>query len=160
MDDIPFYSCGGDTSDPADDRVSFGSDLGLLSVKSGGDIGLLAVAAAPGGPPTYRPFGTISPGCDAGDSVDIRDHPGPVADTRGYPLPVKPLPPDWCDLDFAPNGVVTYAPGGVGESGVATIMAQQLGGGVLRSSNLTLAGLAAVSRFLEAPDVIGIEGAS
>jgi hypothetical protein len=158
MNDIPFYSCGGDTSGPVDDRVSFKTDLGLLSVASVGDIGSLAVAAAPAGPPTYRPFATISPGCDAGDSVDVRDHPGPVADTRGYPVAIEPLPPDWCDLDFAPNGVVTYALWGAGESGVATITAEQSGGGVLRSSNLTLTGLAAAILFVEAPDVIGIGG--
>jgi hypothetical protein len=158
MDDIPFFSCGGDTGSRVNAWVSFETDFGMLSVDSMGDVGSLAAALVPGNP-LYRPFGSVTPGCDVGHSVDIRDHPGPVADTRGFPVPVGALPADWCDLDFAPNGVITYALWGTGEPGAATITARQSGGsGVSRSSGLSLTGLPTVSLFLEAPNVIGVGG--
>jgi hypothetical protein len=160
LDDIPFYSCGGDTASPVDDRVTFETDYGIFSLESPGEGGQLSVSL-PGGQPLARPFGSITPLCDAGDSVDVRDHPGPVAETRfgvGFPRALADIPADWCDLDFAPNGVVTYMVWGTGESGTATVAAQQSGGGVLRSSNLTFTGVVAASLFMEAPEMVAVEG--
>jgi len=157
--DQPFYSCGGDTSSPVDDRVNFETDTGILTVDFLGDVGELIQ-----GPPDFRPFGSVTPGCDAGDSVDILDGPGPVVETRGVTagpiIPPGPLPATYCDLNFAPNGVVTYTLLGTGESAVATITGQQSGGGgPLRTNNVSLIGLPALSLFLETPPgSIGPEG--
>ena len=161
--DQPFYSCGGDTGSPLDDRVNFETDAGILTVDFLGDVGTLAQPLVSGGVPTFRPFGSLTTDCDAGDSVDILDGPGPVVDTRNWgtlgDIGLVPVPGDYCDLNFAPNGVVTYALMGTGESGVATVTGQQSGGGgVLRSINASFLGRAALSLMLETPEVIGVEG--
>jgi hypothetical protein len=173
MDDIPFYSCGADTAATADDRVTFETDIGMFSVDWTGDIGSLMtrVDVPPPAPPGtllgyFRPWGTLSPACDAGDSVDILDGPGPVASNlslRGgvgqTPATISDVPADWCDINFAPNGVVTYLAVGTGEPGAATVTAQQSGGvGPLRSSNISFAGGSALALVMDAPEVIGMDG--
>jgi hypothetical protein len=80
-------------------------------------------------------------------------------DTRLARPTLADLPAEWCDLDFAPNGAVTYALWGTGQSEVATIRCQQSGGaGVLRSSNVSFTGPAALTLLMEAPGSIGMEG--
>jgi hypothetical protein len=137
--DLGLYPCGGDTSSPLDDRVNFETDAGILSVEEFGD---LAVALN---------IWTIHPACDAGDSVDVLDSPSWVGTSTGSQL---------CDVDYAPNGVVTYGLLGTGDVGVATITAQQSGGGaVLRTINTTFAGIAALQLFITAPASVGLTGA-
>jgi hypothetical protein len=130
------YSCGADSASPTDDRVTFETDLGILSVEA---------YATPAPPPG------IDAACDAGDSVDIVDGTnryGPVG--------------DWCDLDWADNGVVNYALLGTGDAGVATVNGQQSGGiGPLRSINVTLAGQAASTEYnleIQGPSQLGLTG--
>jgi hypothetical protein len=162
LPDIPFYSCGGDTASPVDDRVNFETDAGILSIEALGDGAATEAELTPG--VFIRPVASLSVDCDAGDSVDIMDHPGPVLNTKG---PVDTglgevfpdVPATYCDLDFAPNGVVTYALQGTGDVGVASITTQQSGGGgVLRTINVSFTGRPALSLALEAPSVIGPEG--
>jgi len=77
--------------------------------------------------------------CPVGDSVDIID--GSV-----------------CDLDLF-DSVVTYGLEGTGDVGVATLTAQQLGGGgPLRTINVNFAGAAALSLFVDAPATVGTSG--
>lgn len=156
--DIPFYSCGGNTAGTTDDRVNFETDRGLFSIEGLADGAGTLAELTPG--TWVKPLGTLSNDCDVGDSVDVIDHPGPVLNTRGPgALPLPAVPGTYCDLDFAPNGVVTYTLQGTGDVGVASVTGQQSGGGgVLRTINVSFTGAAAVSLFLEAPEVIGLEG--
>lgn len=163
LPDIPFYSCGWDTPSTADDRVTFETDNGIFTVDWMADFGAI-VSPLPVPNAVFRPWGTISPACDVGDSVDIQDSPGPVVSNNAVrggfnmPPPLPMVPSNFCDLDFAPNGVVTYALSGSGQAGVATVTAQQSGVGPLRSSNVSFMGLPALSLMMETPDVIGLEG--
>ena len=123
------YGCGGNTVPTTDDRVTFETDAGILTNQQLADL---------------SPW--LANGCAAGDSVDIRDHPG--------------APAIWCDLDGAYNGAVSYGLLGTGDVGVATVTAQQSGGvGPLRTINVTFAGAAALSLFISAPALVGLEGA-
>jgi hypothetical protein len=134
-----FYKCGGDTGSPVDDRVNFETDKAILTVEEPADI-------AQSLPPE-----SVYPTCDAGDSVDVLDSPSWELANSGGQL---------CDLDFAPNGVVTYGLLGTGDVGVASVTAQQSGGGgVLRTINVTFAGAAAMSLFIDAPASVGLLGA-
>jgi hypothetical protein len=137
------YVCGGDTSTPADNRVTFETDVGILTVEA------FAAAATP-------PPGTDA-ACDAGDSVDVVDGTG------GQPDPAFAAVGNWCDLDWADNGVVTYGLRGTGTAGVATTSAQQSGGiGPLRSINVTLAGepasVAGLNLDISGPAALGLTG--
>jgi hypothetical protein len=65
-----------------------------------------------------------------------------------------------CDLDGWRNGVVTTELVGNGEVGVSTISAQQGGGiAVPRTINVTFTGVAALSLFVTAPELVGLTGA-
>jgi hypothetical protein len=162
--DRPFYSCGGDTSSAVDDRVTFETDAGIYSVDWLGDLGAL-IAALPTGD-FFRPWGSLSPACDAGDSVDIMDGPGPIVSnwlTRGGIFPptggVDAVPSQFCDVNFAPDGVVTYTLVGMGEAGTASLTTQQAGGnGTVRTANASFTGLPSLSLILESPPVIDAEG--
>jgi len=139
MDDVYFYKCGGDTGSPVDDRVNFETDKAILTVEEPADIA------------QSLPMFSIHTACDAGDSVDALDSPSWELATAGSQL---------CDVDFAPNGVVTYGLLGTGDVGVASVTAQQSGGGgVLRTINVTFAGAAAMSLFIDAPASVGLLGA-
>lgn len=127
-----FYPCGGDTpGNPIDDRVNFETDVAILSVEE------------------MTVLGTVTNSCDAGDSVDVLDSPGLIGAAPGQ----------LCDLDFAPNGVVTYGLLGTGDIGVASVTGQQSGGGgVLRTINVTFAGVAAMSLFIQPVGTVGAAG--
>jgi len=144
MADVGFYKCGGDTSSPVDDRVNFETDKGILTVEELADIDEGLADS-----PVFKED-AVTTECDAGDSVDVLDNPNTNAADDSQE----------CDLDGAPNGVVTYGLLGTGDVGVASVTAQQSGGGgVVRTINVTFAGAAALNLFVDAPESVGTSGA-
>jgi len=129
----PKWMCGTAAMSPQN-RVTFETDAGILSVEA-----------------FVNPW-SIGTGCNAGDSVDVLDYPN-----RPNPA-FTGAANNQCDLD-AFDSVVTYGLEGTGDVGVATLTAQQLGGGgPLRTINVNFAGLAAVSLFIDAPATVGLTG--
>ncbi|MGB6837139.1 MAG: hypothetical protein WBF66_05505 [Dehalococcoidia bacterium] len=129
----PKWRCGTAANSPQN-RVSFETDAGMLSVES------------------FVNGVTISGACDAGDSVDVIDYPGLPAVFPAVPAANQ------CDLD-AFDSVVTYGLEGTGDVGQATLTAQQLGGGgPLRTINVYFAGAAALSLFVDAPATVDTSG--
>jgi hypothetical protein len=153
--DVPLWWCGGDTGSLADDFVTFQTDLGIFSVDPAGvstamDMAALAAQYGLLLPPT------LDVDCSEGKDINTAD----VDSLAVWGLTLLSQGPEGgCDADFARNGVVTTSILGNGEVGVATITAQQ-GGGVSppRTINLTFAGEAALSVFIEAPESISVEG--
>ena len=100
-----FFRCGGNTNMPAETRVQFATDIGMF---------VNALVALP--------FPLFLPGmdCPQGKNVSIADS------NVTWPLfpPGAPVTIENCDLDAAPNGVVTYMLMRQ-ETGMATITAQQ-----------------------------------
>ncbi|MGB6837140.1 MAG: hypothetical protein WBF66_05510, partial [Dehalococcoidia bacterium] len=132
----PKWQCGTAANSPQN-RVTFETDAGMLSVE------------------TFQNPVTISPACDAGDSVDVMDYPGVPA---GNPVAGTFPATNQCDLSTF-GGIVTYGLEGTGDVGVATITAEQLGGaGPLRTVNVAFVGLGALSLMMDVPDLIGMEG--
>jgi hypothetical protein len=117
----PLYSCGGGTPSTGDDGVHFEIDLGILSVldpASTANSLCSSQGVCNGALSSYPPFvPTLEPGCATGRSVDVLDSPANAATS----------PAQLCDLDHAPNGVVTYGVVGGGDVGQATITGQQSG---------------------------------
>ena len=165
--DIPLYRCGADSPSPLDDSVTFETDLGIFSIDpAAASVGPSMASAAANGlliPPFF------DANCPVGKSVDTMDVDSlavwamALAAVNGTLNPVTPGPPPpqegGCDLDFAPNAVVSYLLLGNGEVGTVTIKAQQ-GGGVSppRTINGVFVGEPKISLFLEAPTVVGPEG--
>jgi hypothetical protein len=147
----PLYGCGADTATTADNRVTMATTLGILTVEAAAAAGF-PVAGFLGTPPS------IDAACDAGDSIDVVDGTGTVTGSGAIGTAVG----DWCDLDWADNGVVTYGLRGTGFAGVASVSAQQSGGvGPLRTATVTLTGLPVVGMtlFIDAPALLGATGA-
>jgi hypothetical protein len=145
LNGVPQYTCGGDTGDPLDDRVSFETDEGILTVEEVADFTTAVFGAG---------FGTVDVGCDVGDSVDVLDGNGGALFGAVFGT--------FCDLDWADNGVVTYGLLGTGDVGVASVTSQQSGGGgPLRSINVTFAGAPASTSYnleIQGPSLIGLTG--
>jgi hypothetical protein len=150
--------CGGNTTALFDDFVDFQTDKGLFSVDPVAvDVSNGAAEAAANGV-FYPPI--LDFDCGEGKNIDTYDIDalsswgawiiaGGFGNLEGG-----------CDADGWRNGVVTTMLLGNGEVGVATVEAQQ-GGGVSapRTINLTFEGESALSLFLTAPDLVGINGA-
>lgn len=167
--DVPLYWCGGDTSSPLDNSVTFETDLGIFSIDPAAAEIPGTMADAAGQALAVAPFMDLD--CDEGKSVEVTDvdslsiwaevleqtAPGGPAelDLDGAPPAIE----GGCDLDFAPNGVVSTLLLGTGETGTTDIKAQQ-GGGVspVRTIYGIFVGEPAVSLFLTAPTVVGPEG--
>jgi hypothetical protein len=140
----PFFRCGGDTGTMVDDSVQFQTDLGMLTVDP--------LQAAVG----LYPFIALGD-CDEGDKVSVND---------GGIFQVTSLNPpnlmETCDLDAAPNGVVTYALLRTADAvGVATVAGQQgTLGGSSRSAPLNFIGVATYALDLGGiPDTVAVLGA-
>jgi hypothetical protein len=154
--DITLLQCGGDTSSLFDDFVDFQTDKGLFSVdpaavKIQESIFDLAFA-----------FGLLTPpsldfDCGEGKNIDTFDI-NTLAVWGGIVVTGN-FTEGGCDVDFAGNGVVTTMLLGTGETGVATITAQQ-GGGVSppRTINVTFVGEAGYSVFFEPIGAVGLTG--
>jgi hypothetical protein len=162
--DIPLYRCGGDTSSPLDDSVTFETDLGIFSLDPAAQSVGPAMAMAASQGILIPPF--FDANCPVSKSVDTLDVDSLAVWAMALPQPLSVFPPGTrapqeggCDLDFAPNGVVSYLLLGNGEVGTATITAQQ-GGGVspVRTINSVFIGEPKISLFLTAPTVVGPEG--
>ncbi len=161
--DLPLYWCGGDTASPLDDLVTFEIDKGLLSIDPFAQSVTDASGSAAGFSILIPAFFDID--CDEGQSVSARDADalGTWAKAMaGVPPPLFTSTPPLegeCDVDFAPNGVVTYGVLGTGQEGTFTVKAQQ-GGGVSppRTANGVFIGEPRISLFLDAPAVVGPEG--
>jgi hypothetical protein len=153
--DVPLWWCGGDTASPADDFVDFHTDLGILSVDP------KAVDIMENIPNLQAAYGITMPPSldfDCGEGKDINTADVDSLSVWGA-VKLDERTEGGCDADFARNGVVTTMILGNGEVGVATITAQQ-GGGVSppRTINLTFAGEASLSLFMQVPETIGTEG--
>jgi hypothetical protein len=172
--DIPLYKCGGNSQAPLDDAVTFEASLGLFSIQPAAQSVGDNMGPAAGQGLLIPPF--FNAKCPEGKSVDITDvDSGEVWAralnlTRGDPNDLgpfflqvggSPAPQEGgCDLDFAPNGVVSYLLLGNGEVGTVTVSAQQGGGASLpRTINGVFVGEPKLSLFLTAPAVVGPEGA-
>lgn len=137
----PFYRCGGDTSTTVDDFVQFQTDIGMLSVDPIQTITMAVIG---------YPF--VPGDCDEGSKVAVND-----GGIWSFPFPMAGI--ETCDLDAAPNGVVTYAvlrtPDAVG---VATIQGQQgTLAGTTRSTNVDFVGTATMIIDLSnLPDAVGV----
>jgi hypothetical protein len=165
--DLPLYWCGGDTASPLDNSVTFQTDLGLFSVGPVSEaVGQNLRDASRQGlliPPLMDAHCPVSKSVDVTDVDSLRVWARALKAVNGTLNPVNPGSPPpqegGCDLDFAPNGVVSFMLLGNGEVGTATITAQQ-GGGVSppRTVNAVFIGEPRISLFLTAPSVVGPEG--
>jgi len=163
--DIPLYKCGGNSQAPLDDAVTFEATLGLFSIQPAAQsVGpSMADAAAQG--LMIPPF--FNANCPEGKSVDVTDVDSLEVWARVLPVPLSVIPAGapapqvgGCDLDFAPNGVVSYLLLGNGEVGTVAVSAQQGGGASKpRTINGVFVGEPRISLFLTAPAVVGPEGA-
>jgi len=139
--DLPLYWCGGDTPSTLDDSVTFETDLGLFSISALAQAAVDNSAAAARFAMLLPTF--FDPACDEGQSAEATDVDSLSVWANALPTPLSlygPPPPQegGCDLDFAPNGVVSYVLRGNGQVGAATVSAQQGGGaGAQRSVNVT-----------------------
>lgn len=166
--DVPLYWCGGDTMSPFDDFVDFETDKGIFSIDPAAQSVTDSVAKlhSLGKGLPLAPFFDID--CGEGKAVDVFDvdsfavwgntlfhYTEAMIAQEPLPLPLE----GGCDVDFAPNGVVTAMLLGTGEVGVAAVTAQQ-GGGVSppRNTRVTFLPEPGLSLFLTAPAVIGTEG--
>jgi CSLREA domain-containing protein len=149
--------CGGDTSSLSDDFVDFQTDKGIFSVdptvsqqQMAGDL-----AAAVGY--FYPP--SLDFDCGEGQTIDTFDIDA-LAPWGEFLLGWPPggEVEGGCDVDGWRNSVVTTQILPSGEVGVATVTAQQGGGGPLRTVNVTFVGSAA-SLFIDGPGEVRLEGA-
>ena len=140
--DLPLYWCSGDTPSTLDDSVTFETDLGLFSISALAEAVVENSAAAAQFALLLPTF--FDPACGEGQSVEAADANalGVWANALPTPLGIRPPGPPppqegGCDLDFAPNGVVSYVLLANGDVGLATVSAQQGGGGPQRSVSVT-----------------------
>lgn len=151
--------CGGVSSGLFDDFVDFQTDKGILSIDAVAvmiqqNSANLAIALGYFYPPS------LDPDCGDGQHVDTFDIDALSAwGTFLFGWPPGGSMEGGCDVDGWRNGVVTTQILPAGDVGVATVTAQQGGGGPLRSISLAFAGEAALSLFIEPPEELLPAGA-
>jgi hypothetical protein len=150
--------CGGNTGGLFDDFVDFSTTKGLFSIDPVAvSTQQASVALAWTAGIFYPP--SLDYDCGEGKNIDTFDIDALSIWSSFIMAPLNLSLEGGCDADGWRNGVVTTELVGNGEVGVATITAQQ-GGGVspVRTINVTFTGEAALSLFITAPEMIGLEG--